>query len=179
MSLISHLKQIPDFRTRPRYPLWVVLLLVIMATMSGCLGYRAIEDFVERHQLVLLELLELPHTRLPAYSTIRKVIVRTDFAYLSQAFNDWAATAFSPHTGEQLATDGKSIKATVQDYDQSYQDFVSVVSAFSVQQGVVVGLQSMQNQHQSEIVTVRTLLEVLQLKGVCFSFDALHTQKNR
>jgi hypothetical protein len=35
--------------------------------------------------------------------------------------------------------DGKSIKATVKDYDQSYQDFISTVSAFSAQQGVVVG----------------------------------------
>ncbi|NJO94335.1 MAG: transposase family protein [Hydrococcus sp. RM1_1_31] len=60
MSLIAYLQQILDYRTQPRYPLWVVLLLVIMGTMSGCLGYRALEDFVQRHQKVLLELMELP-----------------------------------------------------------------------------------------------------------------------
>lgn len=179
MSLICHLQQIPDFRTQPRYPLWVVLLLVIMATMSGCLGYRATEDFIERHQSVLLELLELPHSRLPTYSTIRKVLKRTNFEHLTQAFNNWATEAFAPPKGEQLATDGKSIKASVKGYDQHYQDFVSVVSAFSVQQGVVVGLQAMHNQKQSEIATVQTLLEVLQLKGVCFSMDALHAQKKQ
>lgn len=74
--------------------------------------------------------------------------------------------------------DGKSIKATVQNYDQPYQDFISVVSAFSVLQGTVVGLQSMHNRGESEIVTVRTLLETLNLQDVCFSLDALHTQKN-
>ena len=43
MNLIHYLQQIPDFRTQPRYPLWVVLLLVIMGVMSGCQGYRALE----------------------------------------------------------------------------------------------------------------------------------------
>ena len=65
------------------------------------------------------------------------------------------------------------------DYDQSYQDFVSVVSAFSVAQGVVVGLETMRNQQTSEIKTVEVLLEKLQLRGVCFSLDALHTQKKQ
>jgi hypothetical protein len=177
MSLISHLKQIPDYRTKPRYPLWVILLLVIMATMSGCLGYRATEDFVQRHQAVLLDLLGLPYSRLPSYSTIRKAVVRTNFEGLTQAFNGWAREAFAPQAADQMATDGKSIKASVQDYDKSYQDFVSVVSAFSVQQGVVVGLQPLHNHQQSEIATVQTLLEGLDLQGVCFSMDALHAQK--
>ena len=177
MSLIAHLQQIRDFRTRPRYPLWVVLLLVIMGTMSNCLGYRALEDFVERHQKVLLELMELPHKQLPSYSTIRRVMVRIDFQALTQAFNAWATEVFAVSSSEQVAMDGKSIKASVRDYDNAYQDFISVVSAFSVQQGVVVGLQAMNNRGGSEIVTVQSLMDVLQLKGVCFSMDALHTQK--
>ncbi|NEO38348.1 MAG: transposase family protein [Moorea sp. SIOASIH] len=36
-----------------RYPLWLILLLVIMATMSDCYGYRALEDFARRHNLRL------------------------------------------------------------------------------------------------------------------------------
>jgi predicted transposase YbfD/YdcC len=35
----------------------------------------------------------------------------------------------------------------------------------------------MPNRGGSEIVTVRTLLDTLYLQGVCFSLDALHTQK--
>ena len=46
MSLIHHLQQVADYRTKPLYPLWVVLLLVIMGIMSGCTGYRALESFV-------------------------------------------------------------------------------------------------------------------------------------
>jgi hypothetical protein len=74
MSLITYLQQIPDYRTQPRYPLWVILLLVIMGTMSGCTGYRALEDFVQRHQKVLLELMELPHSRLPSYFALHLML---------------------------------------------------------------------------------------------------------
>ncbi|MDZ4873657.1 MAG: hypothetical protein CLLPBCKN_003053 [Chroococcidiopsis cubana SAG 39.79] len=66
MSLIEHLQRVRDFRTQPRYPLWVVLVLVIMGTMSGCNGYRPLADFVSRHQSLLLELLKLPNQRLPS-----------------------------------------------------------------------------------------------------------------
>jgi hypothetical protein len=80
--------------------------------------------------------------------------------------------------GASIPIDGKSIKASVQDYDRTYQDFVSVVSAFCTQPGVVIALRSRRNARESEISTVQTLLNVLQLQGVCFSMDALHTQKN-
>jgi hypothetical protein len=61
MSLIHHLQQVADYRIKPLYPLWVVMLLVIMGIMSGCTSYRALESFVERHQSALLELMELPY----------------------------------------------------------------------------------------------------------------------
>ena len=177
MSLIEHLRTIRDFRTQPDYPLWVVLLLVVMGTMSGCTGYRSLAAFVSRHQAELLRLLELPQQRLPSLSTLRRIMVRVNFESFTQAFNAWAQAQFPPAPAEQLATDGKAIKASLSDYDQPYQDFVSVVSAFSVAQGVVVSLETMHNQQTSEIQTVEVLLDKLQLKGVCFSLDALHTQK--
>ena len=179
MNLIHYLQQVPDFRTQPRYPLWVVLLLVIMGVMSGCQGYRALEDFVIRHQAVLLELMELPQERLPSYSTLRRIMIRIDFRAFACAFNAWAKDTFTLGENEHLSTDGKSIKASVKDYDQSCQDFASLVSAFSTKQGVVVGLKPMHNGQQSEIVTVQTLLDVLELHNVCFTMDALHTQKKR
>ena len=178
MSLIEHLKQIPDFRTQPRYPLWVILLLVIMGTMSDAQGYRDLEDFVQRHQSSLIELMELPYKRLPSFSTLRRIMTRLDFVALTQAFNAWAGETFEPQPGMQMAADGKGIKASVMDYDKSYQDFVNVVSAFS-NQGVVVRLEPMHNGQSSEIVTVQTLLEGLQLVGVCFTLDAWHSQKKQ
>ncbi|NEP75172.1 MAG: transposase family protein, partial [Okeania sp. SIO2G4] len=47
MNLLQILALLPDFRAARgrRYPLWLVLLLVIMGTMSGCFSYCALEDF--------------------------------------------------------------------------------------------------------------------------------------
>ena len=179
MNLIEHLQQVRDFRTQPVYPLWVVLLLAIMGTMSGYQGYRPLAAFVHRHQTQLLEVLQLPHSRLPSLSTLRRLLVRVDFESLSEVFNAWAGEHYGPLSHSQIATDGKSIKMSVKDYDQSYQDFVVLVSAFSVEHGVVVGLAPMHNGETSEIATVQALLSGLKLKGVCFSLDALHTQKKQ
>ncbi|MCU0550409.1 MAG: transposase family protein [Leptolyngbya sp. Prado105] len=82
MSLIEHLKQVRDYRTQPRYELWVILLLIVMGVLSGCTSYRALEEFVGRHQAALLELLELPYNRLPSYSILRKAIERLSYESL-------------------------------------------------------------------------------------------------
>lgn len=178
MSLIEHLKQVRDFRTQPRYELWVILLLVVMGVLSGCTSYRALEAFVGRHQAALLDLLDLPYQRLPSYSTLRKAIERISFESLTERFNAWAMTMVELHPGEPFALDGKGIKASVVAYDSKMQDFVNVVSAFSTRTGIVIGLLSLHNAQSSEIETVLQLLKLLNLSGVCFSLDALHTQKN-
>lgn len=91
-------------------------------------------------------------------------MVRVAFMSFTDAFNAWAQETVALAPAEHVAMDGKSIKASVSDYDQPDQAFVSVVSAFSVAQGVVVGLETLRNQQTSEIKTVEVLLERLQLK---------------
>jgi hypothetical protein len=85
-----------------------------------------------------------------------------------------------------LGVDGKSIKATVTNYDKAYQDFVNVVSVFSSPQGIAIAkrssasqiaLEQFRNKESSEIAVVQALLTTLQLEGVVFTFDSLHCQK--
>jgi hypothetical protein len=101
-----------------------------------------------------------------------------DFESLTEVFNQWAQEMVELEEQAACAVDGKSIRVSLRDYDPAYQDFVSVVSVLSTRLGMVVALQSMHNKTSSEIATVQTLLERLQLQGVCFSFDALHAKKN-
>jgi DDE_Tnp_1-associated len=161
-SLIEELKKVRDFRTRKgqRHPLWLVLLLVIMGTMSGCCGYRSLGDFVERHKQSLIDTLDIPKDRVPSYSTMRRVMMRVNFEDLTRVFNCWASQYIELAPHEWLATDGKSIRGTVVDYSNAYQAFVSVVSMFSSKQGVIVGLQTMNNKQTSEIATVQSLISI-------------------
>jgi hypothetical protein len=76
-----------------------------------------------------------------------------------------------------LGVDGKSIKATVSNYDKAYQDFVNVVSVFSTRQWIAISLEQFRNKESSELAVVQALLATLQLEGVVFTFDSLHCKK--
>jgi DDE_Tnp_1-associated len=128
--LIDTLSQIPDFRTLKgqRHPLWFVLLLTIMGTMSGYYGYRAVGDFVKRHQQALVLAFNIPKDRVPSYSTIRRVMSGVDIEKFTEIFNAWAAHSFADPSGEWLAMDGKSIAGTVSSATQSQQNFLANLS---------------------------------------------------
>lgn len=178
--LIECLQSVADFRAARgrRYPLWVILLLSVLGTLSGAQGYRALEDFCVRHYQSLCEHLGLSCPRLPSDSTFRSVFRQVDFNELTEYFTKWAHKAFGILEGEWLALDAKSIGGTLSDTHQAYQSFVSTVSVYSQQRGIVLGLKEFNNKEDSEIHIVQTLLESLDCQGVVFSMDALHTQKN-
>ena len=106
-----------------------------MRIVNGCYGYRPLAAFVQRHQAVLLPLMGLLHERLPSLSTLRRIMMRLNFAKLTEAFNAWTNESLGPALAGQLAMDGKGIKVSLSDYDKSYQDFVCLVSAFSLEFG--------------------------------------------
>lgn len=180
-SLMQKLQSVRDYRADKgkRYPLWIMLLIAIVGVMSGCQGYKALEEFGIRHYQKLCEVLELNLERMPSDTTLRRMFNRVSFQQLTEKFNAWATEQFEPQIGEWVAVDGKSLKGTVQDSWQSCQNFVSVVSVYSHRQRVILAQQSFQNKVQSEIQVVEQLLAELKLKHVVVSMDALHCQKKR
>ena len=129
-NLITSLQEIRDFRASQgrRYPLWLILLLVIMGTISGCRSYYALEDFGARHYEALSKQLGLKITRLPSDTTFRRILQKLDFQALAQQFEQWTNSNFAPEPGEWVAMDGKSIKGTVTEPRTAYQNFVNMVS---------------------------------------------------
>ncbi len=178
-SLIDYLKQIPDERKSGgrRHSLWLILLIMILGIMSGYWGYRGLGRFVERHRRQLIKTLEIPQARVGSYSTIRRVMMSLDYETVAIVFNDWASQYTHNSQGQWIAIDGKSLKNTVNDCYGKQQNFVMMVSAFTHERGEILGLKVMENKKQSEIVAVQDLLELLDLKGVVFTMDALHCQK--
>ena len=180
VNLIQSLQEIQDFRTSRgrRYPLWLILLLVVMGTISGCRSYYALEDFGVRHYGAVSKKLGLTVTRLPSDTTFRRILQKLDFQALAEQFRQWANHTIDVQPQEWIAMDGKSIKGTVTDYGTAYQNFVSLVSLYSSQQGVVLASQQFESKQDSELKVVQTMLEALNLEGVVFTLDALHCQKN-
>jgi hypothetical protein len=145
--------------------------------MSGCGGYKALEDFGSRHYQKLCEVLGLNLGRMPSDTTLRRMFHGVNFQQLTQQFHAGAAEQFEPQPGEWVAVDGKSLKGTVQDTWGTFQNFVSVVSVYSHQHRVILAQQSFENKVRSEIQVVEQLLTELDLTGVVVSMDALHCQK--
>lgn len=159
--------------------MWLILLIMILGIMSGDWGYRGLGRFVERHRRQLITTLKIPQARVPSYSTIRRVMMTLDYEAVTQVFNDWASQYTNNDRGQWIAIDGKSLKNTVSDCYGKQQNFVMMVSAFSHYRGEILGIKVMENKKQSEIMAVQDLLELLDLKGVVFTMDALHCQKKR
>ncbi|NEO38347.1 MAG: ISAs1 family transposase [Moorea sp. SIOASIH] len=113
----------------------------------------------------------------PSDSTFRRVMMSIDFTQLAQVLTNWIRDAVPTQEGDWLGVDGKSIKGTVNNYAQAYQDFVSVVSVFSSRCGVALALEQFRNKESSEIDVVQLLLANLGIEGVILSFDALHCKK--
>jgi hypothetical protein len=112
------LKQIPDYRKAQgkRHALWLVMMLVLLGTLCGYRGYRPWADFSQYHWQSLWELLEFPaNTRIPSYSTFRRVLQRVEFEPILGLFHRWSQMFI--HLMEQtwVAPDGKSIKSTLRD----------------------------------------------------------------
>jgi hypothetical protein len=132
-DLIEHLRQVKDFRTTDgrRHPLWLVLLLVIMGTLSGYVGYRAWGDFVKRHRRALIEVFGSYRHGVPSYSTIRRVLMGIDFDTLAEAFNQWAKNYVDVDQSQWYGIDGKSIKGTVCDYKTEYHFSLMILTKSS------------------------------------------------
>lgn len=182
LSLIEELKTIHDFRSRKgrRYELWLILLLIVMGTMSGCQGYAALEDFGVRHYAVLCDALSLNLTshRLPSDTTFRRILERLNFKTLGQHFERWALQYTDIHAKDWLSLDGKSIKGTVLEGGTEHQNFVTLVSLYAQSQETVVATEQFETKQTNEIKAVQRLLERLQLTGMVLTLDAIHAQKN-
>jgi hypothetical protein len=180
MNLVEQLKQIPDYRKIKgrRHELWLVLFIILMGAMTGYWGYRPLADFTVVHRDSLIEMLGLDETvKMPSYSTFRRVLRAIDFQPLTDLFNTWAKVCVPPMPGECLAIDGKGIRCTLTNYSESYQDFISTVSVYSHQRGIVLRMQPMSNKKISEIAIVQQLIGEFSGQQVMFTLDSLHCQK--
>ena len=101
-----------------------------------------------------------------------------DYHVLASVFTHWAQLQHEVDTGKWFAVDGKSIKGSVTNYDQAQQNFVSMVSMFSHQRGVVQAVMPMEQKLVSEQEVVRVLPGAVGLSGIGVTLDALHCQKN-
>ena len=156
-ELYDRISQLQDKRRGQgqMHKLPVIVVITIMAIMSGIMTQRGFGDFAKRHKKELVKLFGLKKKRVPTRKTIGRVLSEIDFEKLSDLFMDWAVASVGVKSGDWISVDGKAIRGTITNYNSSYQNFVSLVSAFSQKKKQVLGAQKIESGKESEIPTVR------------------------
>jgi len=179
-NLFFLLSDLEDFRRGQgrMHTLPVVLLIFIMSAMSGYNGFRPTGDFIEKHRQELIKLFKPKNNRLPSFQTIARILENIDFDKLTEIFHRWASSRVVIKKLEWCSLDGKAIGGTVKNPHNRYQQFTNLVSVFASKQKQVLATGKVELGKKSEIETVKQLIGMLDLKGVVFSLDALHCQKD-
>ncbi len=179
-NLFLLLSDVKDFRRGQgrMHPLPMVLLIFIMAAMSGFNGFRPTGDFIKKHKRELIKLFKPKNNHLPSFQTIARILENIDFDELTEVFYCWANSRIKIKKSEWCSLDGKAIGGTVKNPHNRHQQFTSLVSVFVSKQKQVLAVGKVELGKKNEIETVKQLIEMLDLKEAVFSLDALHCQKN-
>jgi hypothetical protein len=177
-NLLDYLEEIKDFRRGQgkMHTLKTVLVIILMATMSGYFGQRATGDFVKKHHDELVKHLKPKNDKLPSYQTIARVMQKLNYSKLTAAFRNWAKATIELTNEEWAAVDGKAIHGTTKDAGTPQQKYTNLINIFMTKTGQIIDQGKVTNK-SNEIPLVVQLIERLDLTGLIFTADALHCQK--
>jgi len=107
LAIVSAFSALPDVRrgAGKRHDQALCIALFTLAISSGCKGFLAMSDWLFSYRDELLELFQPAKSRLPSYSTIRRVLLELDYV----AYSTCLAAFFEIESkaGETIAMDGK------------------------------------------------------------------------
>ena len=179
-DLLAALEEIPDPRRRRgrRYPLAHLLLFSVLAVLAGATSYRGILTFIGVHRERLNATFGSRFRRAPAVNTLRSLFQALDPAELEAAFRKHARALGekAPASGPRvIALDGKTLKRSFDHLNDKAA--AHVLSAFVGETALILAHQEVRDA-PDEVPAVQALIGDLGVRGVLFTADALHCQKN-
>jgi DDE_Tnp_1-associated len=179
-GLLAALEGIPDPRRRQgrRYPLAHLLLFSVLAVLAGAASYRGILVFIAVHRERLNATFGSRFRRAPAVNTLRSLFLALDPADLEAAFRQHARALAeeAPASGPRvIALDGKTLRRSFDHLNDKAA--AHVLSAFAGEAALILAHQEVRDA-PDEVPAVQALIEALGVRGVLFTADALHCQKN-
>jgi predicted transposase YbfD/YdcC len=174
-SIVAYFDRVPDPRVARsrKHPLTSVLVLSLLAVISGADGFVDIELFGQCQQEILEQFLDLPNG-IPSHDTIGRIFAALNPLALQEAFREWIANLAQVTKGEVVAIDGKTLRRSFRHAED--KAFVHMVSAWATHNRVVLG-QVKTEEKSNEITAIPRLLELLQIKGATVTIDAMGCQK--
>jgi hypothetical protein len=176
-SLIAALMGLQDLRDARglRYALVTVLVLVILAKLSGEDFLRGIAQWVKERKEILAVVLGLAKTQAPCYTTYGRILGHAvDVAHFEQITRAFFAAL--PGAGQTvlIALDGKTLRGTI---PTGATHGVHLLAAYFPGEGLVFA-QVEVGQKENEIPAAPRVLGMLDLQGKIVTGDAMLTQPN-
>jgi predicted transposase YbfD/YdcC len=175
-SLLSRLATLTDSRSTKglRYPLTPLLLLVILAKLSGEDQFCGIADWIESRGQLLREAFHLTWKRMPDHNTYRRIL---EDVVVPQELDCLVSEHLRslPGVGRSvlIAIDGKTVRGTI---DAASPRGEHLLVAYLPEEGIVL-MQLAAGDKQNEISVAPQLLQCLDLRGKVVAGDAMHTQR--
>lgn len=124
-----------------------------------------------------LSYLVQPASRLPSYSTIRRVLLDIDYEAYSRCLAEFFA--LEPLAGETIAMDGKVLRGSSYNQDTpasttESHPAIQLVTVYVVERGLILPIQPVDCK-SNEIKALPPVIAALAERGVVWAFDALNT----
>lgn len=180
LAIVEAFSDLPDVRRGEgrRHEQALCLALFTLSVSAGCRGFLAINDWLGSYRMELLELFHPAKSRLPSYSTIRRVMLKLDYQDYSRCLGQFFQ--IEPVAGETIAMDGKVLRGS---YNRSTNastteshPAIQLVTVYVVERGLILPIQPVDSK-SNEIKALPPVIKELAQRGVVFAFDAINTQK--
>lgn len=175
-SLIEKLEQVTDERKArgKRYRLSQLLVMILLAKLSGEQKPAAITDWLEERQEQLVKVLNCKQRRTPSLNTIRRVLsmerVREE---LQEVLRRFLHQEYGGQQSVLVAIDGKTMRGTI---PKGQTQGVHLLAAYLPAEGVTLLQMPVENK-ENEITSAPRLLSALDLKRRVVCGDAMFTQR--
>ena len=178
-ALLEALRRVRDPRRAQgqRCTLPHLLLFSVLAVLAGATSYRRIRLFIRAHRERLNATFGARFRRAPAVNTLRALVHALDPVEIEAAFRRHAehlGGGTAPPGRRVIALDGKTLRGSFDHLDD--QAAAQVLSAFASEGALILAHQEIAE--GDEIAAAQALIEQLGLRGILFTADALHGQKN-
>ncbi len=172
-SVPKFFKDIDDPRAKDNcdYPLSTLMVIMLMAVLSGANSILAIFDYAMSKQSHIKELLGLE--RIPHYGTFWWLITRMNPEQFSSAFFQWVQEESIKGIPQKIQIDGKTLRGTKK---KNKNPNIHLVHAWASQEGILLA-QLKIAEKSNEITAIPELLDKLDIDGATISIDAAGCQK--
>ena len=172
--LIEYFKDIQDPRIDrcKKHSLLDVIIITLLATISGAQGWEDIEEFGDAREAQLKKFLLLENG-IPRHDVYRRVFARLIPEQIEACFMAWVRSIRENIDQEIIAIDGKTLRGSF-NRNQGIKA-AHIVSAWATENRLVFA-QVKVDEKSNEITAIPELLSMIALEGCIVTIDAMGCQ---